>query len=748
MMATSAQNRPIVRFNGFELDPRSRELRRNGVRVRMQDQPLEILLLLVERKGEIVAREELKEKLWPAGIFVDSEGGLNTAIRKLREVLHDSIGRPRYIETIPRRGYRFIGKLEVLRAEPPEVRVEAFDSWPAPDGSGAVPQQGGAPGVAADPQALSFSVSAVKTFPTKSLVAASASQLRWLVAAGVLVASLTTAIWYLRRPLPRLIVTEYRQITYDGHGKDLAGTDGSRIYFNQNIDLQPIAQVAITGGEIAPMPVPLPEPSLNDISPDGSSLIVSSFDGSRFSLWSYKVPGGSLRQLTGAWVGSHDWSSSPDDKFVAYVDSNEDIDVTQSDGTGLHRLAAAQDHTGNSYADDIRWSPDGRIIRFTWDHKFWEVSSNGSGLHPLLPGWRPSSWQCCGHWTPDGKFYVFLLQDTFHRPALAGSQLWALDERRGPLRPAPTEPVQLTSGPIQWTKPIPSKDGKKIFARGVVLRGELVRFDSKSKQLQPYLGAISAEFVAFSPDGRFMAYVTFPEGILWKANRDGSNPVQLTVPPIYPLNPSWSPDSANILFNIFGSVNLLQSFIIPSQGGSPKPLIPGDIEQIVDSNYSPDGREIVFASREAEGGTFTKVLRVLDVASHQIATLPGSKEMWSPRWSPNGRFIAGLSGTGGISLFDVETQRWSELQKGGCDFPTWSRNSQFIYFVRRWLGEKDPGVYRVRVSGGAAERVVDLKGFRVTGAIGIWFGLDPTDTPILIRDAGTDDIYSLALEQR
>ncbi len=454
--------------------------------------------------------------------------------------------------------------------------------------------------------------------------------------------------------------------------------------------------------------------------------------------------------MTGAWVVDP-WirSFSPDDKFVAYVDSNGDIKVVRSDGTDARRLAAVQDNTGNSTTSDLSWSPDGSIIRFARNHKFWEVSSNGTGLHPLLPGWRPSSWQCCGNWTPDGKFFVFLLQDTFYRPALAGSQLWVLDERRGPFRRAPSEPVQLTSGPIQWATPIPSKDGKKIFARGVVLHGELVRFDAKSRQLQPYLGGISAEFVAFSPDGRSMAYVTFPEGILWKANRDGSNPVQLTDPPIYPQNPRWSPDSANILFNIFVYENRFESCIIPSQGGGTlRLLLPEEKGGTGDSNYSPDGHKIVFESREAAEGTFTSVFRVLDLASRQIATLPGSQGMGSPRWSPNGRFIAGCSFSRGIALFDFEKQQWSKLQEAECDYPMWSRDSQFIYYIKSWSGGKDRGVYRVRASGGAAERVVDLKGFRITGAVGIWFGLDPEDTPMLIRDAGTDDLYALTLEQK
>ena len=127
-MATSAQSNPVQRFNGFEVDPRSRELRRNGTRVRMQDQPLEVLLLLLERKGEVVTREDLKQRLWSSDTFVDSDDGLNTAIRKLREVLGDSADKPIYIETIPRRGYRFAGAIEETQREPSIAPAEIATS--------------------------------------------------------------------------------------------------------------------------------------------------------------------------------------------------------------------------------------------------------------------------------------------------------------------------------------------------------------------------------------------------------------------------------------------------------------------------------------------------------------------------------------------------------------------------------------------------------------------------------------------
>jgi hypothetical protein len=141
-------------------------------------------------------------------------------------------------------------------------------------------------------------------------------------------------------------------------------------------------------------------------------------------------------------------------------------------------------------------------------------------------------------------------------------------------------------------------------------------------------------------------------------------------------------------------------------------------------------------------------LRVLDLDSHQVTTLPGSEGVWSPRWSPNGRFIAGLHDgpAGGIKIFDFETQHWTVVEQTHyVGYPTWSSNSQFIYCLHF---DDDPGVFRVRVSDGTAERVVDLKGFRHTGTFTHWLGLDPTDAPMLLRDVGTDDIYALTLDQK
>ena len=115
----------VVRFGVFEVDLRARELRKQGVKIRLQEQPFRILELLLETPGQIVTRDEIREKLWSSDTHVDFDRGLNKAINKLREALANSPDTPRYVETLPRRGYRFIAPLEELGAIIPARRASA-----------------------------------------------------------------------------------------------------------------------------------------------------------------------------------------------------------------------------------------------------------------------------------------------------------------------------------------------------------------------------------------------------------------------------------------------------------------------------------------------------------------------------------------------------------------------------------------------------------------------------------------------
>src|SRR5512143_2385235 len=136
-MDSRAQSRR-VRFGDFEVDLRTAELLKGGRHVRVQEKPFQVLALLLERPGELVTREELRQALWPADTFVDFDVGLNTAIRKLRDALGDSPEHPRFIETLPRRGYRFIAAVESeLAPETGDVPAPAGPLTPPPSPEGA-----------------------------------------------------------------------------------------------------------------------------------------------------------------------------------------------------------------------------------------------------------------------------------------------------------------------------------------------------------------------------------------------------------------------------------------------------------------------------------------------------------------------------------------------------------------------------------------------------------------------------------
>ena len=127
-----SSRKTVVRFGPFELDPDIRELRKHGQRIRLQDQPLAVLLALLEHHGELVSREKLHERLWAADTLVDFDHGLNNAIKRLREALHDSAINPLFIETIPRSGYRFIAPIALQQPLPVSDAIAARVSVEGP----------------------------------------------------------------------------------------------------------------------------------------------------------------------------------------------------------------------------------------------------------------------------------------------------------------------------------------------------------------------------------------------------------------------------------------------------------------------------------------------------------------------------------------------------------------------------------------------------------------------------------------
>jgi Tol biopolymer transport system component len=252
-------------------------------------------------------------------------------------------------------------------------------------------------------------------------------------------------------------------------------------------------------------------------------------------------------------------------------------------------------------------------------------------------------------------------------------------------------------------------------------------------------GGISAECFASSKDGQWVAYISYPEGTLSRSKPDGSERLQLTDPPLSPHLVRWSPDGKTIVFTDGNSARIYE---VASEGGSPLQLMPDVPGPQWDPNWSPGGDKVVF---DGGSGDAASSIRVLNVASYQVSTLPESQgRFFSPRWSPGGRYILAMSiGSGDLVLFDFQMQKWTELAKGVFGYPNWSKDGQFVYV----LDERGKGaVLRIRISDHKAEQVVDLKNFISVGSYGTSLALTSDDAPLLLRDAGTQDVYALDWE--
>jgi Tol biopolymer transport system component len=145
---------------------------------------------------------------------------------------------------------------------------------------------------------------------------------------------------------------------------------------------------------------------------------------------------------------------------------------------------------------------------------------------------------CCGRWTPDGRYFVFQANDS----------IWTMREGGDLFHRASREARQLTTGPLSLSYPLPSADGKKLYVNSAQDRGELVRYDAKSHSFTPYLSGLSATALNFSRDGKWITYVAYPEGSLWRSKVDGSERLQLTPGSQFAYLPRWSPNGRQIAF--------------------------------------------------------------------------------------------------------------------------------------------------------------------------------------------------------
>ena len=420
--------------------------------------------------------------------------------------------------------------------------------------------------------------------------------------------------------------------------------------------------------------------------------------------------------------------------------SESSLYLASRSGTNSKLLARFDPRRGQR-AYWLRWSADGQTIRFslydgsTHSNSLWEISMHGGEPHRILWDEKAHHDRCCGTWTADGRYYLFVSSDD------GRNDIWAAPTKPGVIARLKhsVEPIQLTAGPLSYSAPEPSQDGEKIFVIGEARRGELVRFDTTAGNFEPFAAGISASQADFSRDGKRLVFVSFRDGSLWQSRIDGTERTQLSFPPLKTASPRWSPDGTRVAF--FGHLpdEPTAVYISSGHGGEARKLVSRKDHDQMDPDWSTDGQKLVFSD------TFrteqTSVIKIFDFKTGETSAVAGSSGLRSPRWSPDGRYIAALTtDLSRLMLYDFMTNGWAQLASFRMGYPNWSHDSKYIYLVNLANGA---GICRVRLGDGRIEPIVDMTRRNQYWTNDAWLGLTPQDAPLLSRDISIQQIFAL-----
>ena len=697
-MLEQVPNPQVVRFGTFEVDLRLGELRKNGIRLKLTGQPFQILVILLEHPGDLVTREQLQRRLWPSDTFVDFDRGLNAAINRVREGLGDSAENPRFVETLPRRGYRFIAPL--VDSRPARATLPAAES----------------------------NVSSVQTVTSSGALPVSESSERKPVSrrlklllggVSILAVLAVVALAVLFRPSRRrnewdLQAMTLSRVTQSGNAVNAAiSPDGHYVVYalregeKQGLNVRQVA----TGSDVQILP---PDEVLIyalTFSPDANYIdFVRSEKNNPVNTFLYRIPtlGGSPRLVMQAGM-DFSTSYSPDGAQFAFlrVKDGEQVDLLIADADGSKERVLATRPYLDGFTSGTAWSPDGKTIAFsTVESKksirsvLWAVSVGDGSVREIYSTPNQIGRPC---WLPDGSGLLVPIGSNIYR-YLRG-QLWFISFPKGQVRritndwtdyqpdslgltqdggtlvdiaqtqvsdlwiaPAvdTTKATQVTRndhavGGFSWTS-----DGRILFASGDGNLAVLNSDRSARTLLTPNDYAIGNPSAC--GDGRYIVYSTYREqkvGI-WRINADGSNPIRIADETVA-TSPQCSPDGKWVVYIQVPSLALMRVTITGEKPPEKITQSPAAWELDVLA-ISPEGKRIAYVAApetpvdnpSSPSGSQPNRLKVITFDGgptlHQF-DWPASA--WRPRWEPRGEAIEYVLTQNGVSNI------WQQRLTGG-----------------------------------------------------------------------------------
>jgi len=690
----------LVRFGGFEVDLRAGELRKDGAKLKLSSQPFLVLTILLEQPGEVVTREELQERLWP-DTFVDVDHNLNTAINKIREVLGDSAESPRFVETLPRRGYRFIATV---------------------DGSSHGP---------ANPAASETVVVSAPTANRSSGKYPSGSKILSYSIAAVLMLVGFSAPWILHKSPPHA-QRALTRLTFDD-GLQFGATwspDGRYIAYSSDRGAKLDVWVKqVSGGD----PIQITKGKGNnwqpDWSPDGRYIAYRSEEGDG-GIFVIPALGGVGLERRISFFGYHPrWS--PDGSKILFqthftwLDANDKFYVAQVDGGEPREILTQKMAEHDLWPASAMWHPDGKRVT-VWVGRtgryserspaFWTIPIGGgpaikSDIAPAIEeqlrdvavtgvmGEWPVDFTFA--WAPDGKAIYF------ERAYRGTRNIWKLVMDPETLKATAIE--RLTTGAGPDTEAAVSRDGTRLAftAKSEHVRTWLFPFDLSRSQLSghgepitssggravvPTLSRdgkklafdveragiwelwqkslmdgreapiIADEYVRdsaqWSPDGEHLAYQREKPDehqlMMWSADTRIEEPLASMSATGWQLVSDWSPDGKALLVSQGTDTHLFEVWLVPIADAphaetAAKKIISSPTSNVYQAHFSPDGQWIAFeTAADTPTGVDSAVYVTRAAGGPWIRLSHGKNWDDKPRWSPDGKTIYFISGRSGF----------------------------------------------------------------------------------------------------